>query len=449
MSVRYLCLVLLAAQLQMWAQIPVGNVGVMTTPFAPAAPVAQFFSVNPATSAVSPLAAIPQNLAQRATRIEIDLRTGDLIVGARSASNGGAELNRLGLTGLTVTSQSPALVLNNTDGSTGVQNMERQPDGSILVLTRAPAAAGAPAIPRIFRVCVGELLNPPFNTLGMAATEVPITAQPGDYRALTADAQGNIFVAQSSAGIGTTILTCPPSGGTLAATPLSFPINPLAIRMDLANSGLHAGGLAIPLQGPNYFCPGVAFNYETADPMFNDIVQSIGRSLGSPALYVGSTSAASGGTVWSVQGCAPPGTQVTFFASQSIASIVPVSASMNYGCGCPTSQGLIPQISSPSAPVAGGNWTLVLTNGLPNLNAFLIFGEPMSPNPIPGAPGCFLVSTRPSTFPVNVGANGTAVLNVAIPLSLAGTTISAQWILRDASANPSGLTVSGGLAADV
>lgn len=413
------------------AQVPLGHAALMTSD----AGTAGLLSLDLTFGTTTPIAPVSSTLAAAASTLEIDPLTGDFLVGSRSTSGDTeAEIHRLVLSGLTVISETRVLTLPGTDGV--VLGMEREQNGCIILLCSDPAGS-----PVFFRLVV--------TPAGETVTQIPVVAPPGTFWSLAVDANGDIYTCDFSAGsgFGSTVYRVGPSGGTLVPTGATTPFAAADLEIDFAGSGLHAGGLPTSVLGPNYQCGGAPFRYGPTTSPYSDVVQEIAKEGTNGDLLVVSAAANVGATVWRLNGCAPPGVALTFLPLLSVSKIVPAQRSRNYGCACPTSQGVVPLITQTGFPQPGGTWTLNLTNALPNRPATLVFGlQPAFPTEIPGTVGCFSLNSGNQTYATTTNRAGAATITVSLPAPLSGVWVHAQWYYNDPFLNVAGIGATAGLA---
>lgn len=125
-----------------------------------------------------------------------------------------------------------------------------------------------------------------------------------------------------------------------------------------------------------------------------------------------------------------------------------------FGTGCPGSNGLMAELSSPPSnlPIPGNPWTLNVGNLSASSQAFLALsftaGPPLDLGVV-GAPGCLLRTNSPTVLPLPPSVGGTTSINLNVPSvsSLVGLTSTAQAIVQDPPANQLGLVVSNALLA--
>jgi len=222
-----------------------------------------------------------------------------------------------------------------------------------------------------------------------------------------------------------------------------MPLSAADLAVDTSGT-IHGGGYPTSLLGPNYFCGGAAFTFPATNPPFSDVVQDIGRDdTGNVYAAVANPGAA---TIYQIAGCMPPGTALAVLPGVFVGKISLPSAILAFGNSCPNSLGLLPTIATVGTPVAGGSWTLDITNAIPNNVAFGVFGrDPISPLNIGSTNGCFLVISRILVLAAPVDGLGNATLTVNLPPALSGLPLFAQWAFRDAALNPIGIGLTSGL----
>lgn len=423
-------LTLLATSLS--GQIPSGSFALMNN----VAGTVGFWEFTPPLG-FTQIGGVPSQLTSNGTSMEIDLLTGDFLVGTSSTSGGSdAEIWRCVLSGTTMVSATQVAVLSGTSG--GVLEMSREREGCILALCED--AAGAPLV---YRVIV--------TPAGTAVTSIPITAPAGvAFRDITSSPIGTIFMPSFAQGGGatSTLYTVPAAGGALTPTPTTYAMTITDVEFTLS-SGIMAGGLASMIPGGNFSCIAVpSFLYSTTPP-FSDIIDEITEDANLTTWVVANNGGQSV-RFWSMNPCNPPGTLVSEIAGLgSVLKMVPASVNFKYGCGCPNSVGTISVINQGlPAPVAGGTWNLFLNNALPNRAAFLVGGtSSVAPIPVFG-PGCFILNNLEVSFTTTTDQFGVANLSATLPANLAGTLIHAQWGYLD-NAVPGGVALTGGLAAQL
>jgi hypothetical protein len=123
-----------------------------------------------------------------------------------------------------------------------------------------------------------------------------------------------------------------------------------------------------------------------------------------------------------------------------------VTAIVNYGAGCPGSNGLVPQFGMTGDPSLGGSVVLTITDGLPSSAAYILLGVAKGELPI-GLSGCtlWISGVFPTNFgPLPLSPTGALLLPAVIPPGLPPLTLTMQAFVQDAG-TLGGFSSSGGL----
>jgi hypothetical protein len=119
----------------------------------------------------------------------------------------------------------------------------------------------------------------------------------------------------------------------------------------------------------------------------------------------------------------------------------------NYGVSCKGSNNKFPAATIIGSGKIGTNYTLRLTNALPNANTFISIGFSLWSPPVDlaviQAPGCNMYFNNLITLNGTCNASGTSSLNLSIPSSIEPCLrVYFQYFPLDRTANPLGLTTS-------
>lgn len=406
--------------------------------------VYQFYLV-PGLGTAAPGAPVPLGissaLAQRMNHFVIDQANSQVIATAAPAVAGGPiEIWRISLQGSTVLAETQLTVLSGTNNM-DVRSMRRDASGCIFVLCRPNVFGGTFTVHRVAVTRQGAL-----------AFQVPITTPNSELiDAIDSDAQGQILLGGTAPPYnifapGVTLSVSQAGGmATVTNTIASYHVISVGNRRGVVVAGLS------PQQLPpaaNFWCNGTLSNYQynsgNSTTLWTDIELN---PAGTQYVLVGSGAAALGGNGVMIQipavGCGGAPTYVTSF-SHGLDQVAIAFASQNYGCGCPPSTNVLPQIAETGPPIRGASWVVLLVNGVPNSTAVLITGRNDKfylGNPLPqplslvgGQSSCFLLDSMETVSAVQTTDNfGSASNTRSIPNNpaLIGTAIYSQWLVYE------------------
>jgi hypothetical protein len=125
-----------------------------------------------------------------------------------------------------------------------------------------------------------------------------------------------------------------------------------------------------------------------------------------------------------------------------------------YGSGCTGSNG-VPVLGAAGAPTLGASWRVTLSSARASAPAMIGIGASRTnwgsvalPWPIPGAPNCFVNASLDAVAVLTSEANGTAAVQIGVPVSpsLIGQSAYLQWAIADAVNALGVVTTAGGAA---
>jgi len=395
------------------------------------------------------LIGVSSPLAARLNHFVIDQANADIIATANPTVAGGpVEVWRIQVSGTTVLSETLLTTLSGTNGLLA-RAVHRDASGCILVLSRPSFFSGTFTVHRVAITRGGGL-----------AFQIPITTTGNEMLdAIATDPAGQILLGgtqppYSSAAPGVT-LTVSQAGGTAVTT--SVIANFHVIAAATSSIGQPALGLSPQILPPtaNYSCGGAFGNFQFNTPPFTTLWNDIELNpAGTQFVLTGVGAFAFGAPGVIVRigaiGCVAGTPSAPIFFPHGMNQAAIAFPSQRYGCGCPPSTNVLPQIGELAPPTIGLPWVVTLTSGVPNSTAMLVSGRgdlffQGSPLPQPlsvfgGQPSCFLLNGANFVFGLkNTDAAGAATNQRAIPNdpTLIGTRLFSQWLVNEVTPVPS------------
>lgn len=386
-------------------------------------------------------------LAARLNHFVIDQANAEIIATANPATAGGlTEVWRIRIQGTTVISETQLTTLPGTN-NLAARAMHRDASGCILVLSRDNFLNGTFVVHRVAVTRQGAL-----------AVQIPVTVPANEVAdAIATNPAGQILLGGHqplvplTPKVGVT-MTVSQAGG-LATVTATFN-DQFVIAAATSSIGVPMLGLAPQILPPvaNVACGGALslYNYNPSPyvTLWNDIELS---PDGTRYVLVGAGTATGGGVMarLGAVGCAlgvqPAGT----FFPHGLNQVAIAFASTRYGCGCPPSTDVLPQIGEIAPPTPGQPWRVTLTNGVPNSTAMLVAGRgdrfylgaalPLPLSVFGGQPDCFLLNAAQFVYGLRVtNATGATTNSRALPNdpTLIGTKLYSQWMVYEVAPQP-------------
>ncbi|MGE3173687.1 MAG: hypothetical protein AB7O97_13770 [Planctomycetota bacterium] len=396
---------------------------------------------TPAPGAPQTMTGLSAGLASRMVRFVIDQANADIIAAASpTGGSGEIEIWRVKVFNTSVVSETLLTTLPGTAGMIA-RAMHRDASGCILVLCRPNTIGGTFTVHRVAVTRQGAL-----------ASQIPIGNPAADMiDAIATDPAGQIVLGgrrapYSSASPGVT-LSVSQAGGTPTVSSVVPGFHVIAAETDsIGTPALGLSPQSLPPQA-DFSCGGAQFNFQFNSPPFTTLFNDIERTpSGNLFVLAGVGFFAAGGPGGLIQvgasGCVPGAPMNLMVFQHGINQVAIAFASTAYGCGCPPSTDVLPQIGEFTPPTIGQPWQVVLTNGVPNSQAILISGRtdknfqglplPQPLSIVGGQPQCFLLNSAVFQFgPLNTNPAGTAIHSLTIPNdpTLIGSRLFSEWLV--------------------